>query len=271
MIILRLYGGLGNQIFQIGAAILLAQSLNIDNITIDDSSLNSYEAERQNDLKNFFDFSLSPIDLKFSPNPITKLRLPKLLPLKLRYWPLIGDRNFQNALHSGLSPILLLDGYFQQCLRQEDFEKINKLLSQMCTLKLSDDNSDQCVIHIRGGDFLRLGWDSVTSIDFYQTAIKYMLEKYHIKEFLVVTDDSDYALQVMSSLSILCPYRLCEGDILSDFRIIASIKKRIISNSTFALWASAFGNNDDSVVIAPKLFKADSIRPFRLKGEVELI
>lgn len=268
-IFLRLAGGLGNQIFQLGAALLIAEKSDIKNIFIDDSSLDSYKAKRQNNLKDFFDFSLSPVHLKFSHNPITKFRLPKLLALRLKYWPFISDRNFSKALNLTHPPILFLDGYFQECLKQEHFDNINKLLSQMFTLPLLDDYSDQCVIHIRGGDFLRLGWDSVVPIEYYKSAIMYMLEKYCIKKFLVVTDDPKYAIQVMEKSCITHLYKIHTGDIVSDFQIIASVKKRIISNSTFALWASVLGDNEGSVVIAPNLFKPNSIRPFYLKGEID--
>ena len=269
MIILRLSGGLGNQIFQLGAALLLAQTSNITNIIIDDSSLNQYKAKRKNDLTKFFDFSLSHINIQFSQSFIARLRLPKLFPLKLRHWPLISEKNFQEALISSSLPILLLDGYFQKYLSQDSFNNIVKLLSRIFKLPIVGDEPSKCVMHIRGGDFLSFGWDSVTPINYYQSAIEYMSKKYSIKEFLVITDDPSYAIKVMTASTVLHQYKLISGDIISDFQIIASIKRRIISNSTFALWASALGNNKDSVIIAPKLFTPNSIRPFRLKGETE--
>lgn len=270
MIILRLSGGLGNQMFQLGAALLLAKSLNVENITIDDTSLNSYKVERQNNLTSFFDFSLSPIPIQFSSNLITRLRLPRLFPLRLKYWPLISDRNFSYALKSKYFPILLLDGYFQKCLGQEDFDDITKLLSQMFILQLLDDVQDKCVIHIRGGDFLKLGWDSVTPIEYYCRAIKHMSENYLVKEFLIVTDDTDYAEQIMSDSNTACQYKLIGGGMIYDFQIIASVKRRIISNSTFALWASSLGKTTGSFIIAPKFFRPGLIRPFSLIGETEL-
>lgn len=269
MIILRLSGGLGNQIFQLGAALLLTQTLSITDVIIDDSSLNQYKAKRKNDLTNFFDFSLSDINIQFSQSFIARLRLPKLFPLKLRHWPLISEKNFKEALISGSSPILLLDGYFQKYLRQDDFNNMLKLLSGIFKLPIVDDEPNKCVIHIRGGDFLKFGWNSVTPIKYYQSAIEYMLKNYCIKEFLVVTDDLSYAMKVMDTSTLVPQYKLMQGDIVSAFQAIASIKKRIISNSTFALWASSLGNTKDSVVIAPKLLTPNSIRPFSLKGEIE--
>ncbi len=268
-IVVRLAGGLGNQIFQLGAGLLYAQKLSISKLVIDDAALDSYKVKRTNNLIQLFDFSKSSISIYFGENPFTKFRFARLLPLKVSYWPLISDKNFQTILQSKKRQSRYLDGYFQRCLRQEDFDNIAKLLSQVFILPILDDDPNKCVIHIRGSDFLTSSFASVTPVEYYQSAIKYMSEKYCVEEFLVVTDDLDYAKHVMNTLNMGYLYKLITGNIISDFQIIASTKKRIISNSTFSLWASALGNNDGSAVIAPKLFKPNSIRPFCLMGETE--
>ena len=57
MIILRLAGGLGNQIAQLGAALLLSERVKSKTIIIDDSGLASYKAKHVNQLVNYFDFT----------------------------------------------------------------------------------------------------------------------------------------------------------------------------------------------------------------------
>ena len=56
MILIRLAGGLGNQIFQMGAGLLLAQKIGMRKLVMDDSSLGHYDVKRENELLYFFDF-----------------------------------------------------------------------------------------------------------------------------------------------------------------------------------------------------------------------
>ena len=53
MIIIRLSGGLGNQIFQFGAGLLLAKKSGIVKIILDDSALGKYKIKRNNNLLFF--------------------------------------------------------------------------------------------------------------------------------------------------------------------------------------------------------------------------
>lgn len=267
MLIVNLAGGLGNQIFQLGAAILLAQSSGIKNIVIDDSSLGNYQAKRSNELLKLFDFSRSSIDIEFSKSSITKSRLPKLLPVKLKFWPLVSDKNFQVILKCKKPQFRYLDGYFQSCLTQQNFDEMRELLSKMFISNPVVYDSCVCVIHIRGGDFVQLGWDIVTPPSYYHHAIKIMSQSHAINKFLVVTDDVKYASNIMDLPNV--SYQIISDDIISDFNTIAYCQKKILSNSTFSLWASALGQINDVVIIAPKFFKPGSTRPFSLTGEIQ--
>lgn len=267
-IVVRLAGGLGNQIFQLGAGLLSAQKLGISKLILDDVALGNYKVKRTNNLIQFFDFSKSSISINFGENSFTKFRFGKLLPLKISYWPLMSDKNFQIIIESQKCQSRYLDGYFQDCLTQKNFDDIRKLLSRMFISKPFSYNKSACVIHIRGGDFVSLGWDKVNPPSYYHHAIEIMSNSHNVEQFVVVTDDIEYASRIMQTTN--ANYEIISNNIVSDFHAIASIDKRILSSSTFALWASALGQSKDQVVIASKLLRPDCYRFFSLFNEIDI-
>ncbi len=268
MILLRLAGGLGNQIFQLGAALLLTKKIGLRKIVIDDSSLKSYKTKRQNELLNFFDFSKLDLEFQFKKVFLTKLRIPRLLTLKIPGYPFVSDKNFQNALKSPNHFFIFLDGYFQSCLTQENFDEEVKIIKSIL-LPYKIQVKDGCVIHIRGSDFTEIGWNKVTPKEYYVKAIEIMKSEYRQKKFYIITDDKVYAKSILNNIDF--DYQFIGNNIIDDFRLIGSFKYRIISSSTFALWASALGKNEKSIVIAPAYWSPKSERKIYLPNEKRII
>jgi len=266
MIIIRLAGGFGNQLFQFGAGLLLAKKSGIKKILIDDGALNNYDAKRQNELLNFINLKGISLDIKFKHLNITKFRLPRLAPLNFSKFPLVSDKNFQKIIKSPNNFFALLDGYFQWELSQDDFNEIIVLLGEFLVNQDMKINHD-CVIHIRGGDFVNLGWNSVASREYYLKSVETMRNEYKQDKFYIITDDREYSKTILDRLDIDCEF--IGKSMHEDFRLIGSFKYRILSSSTFALWASAFGDNEKSFVIAPKYWTPGNERKIRLTNELE--
>jgi hypothetical protein len=267
MTLIRLAGGLGNQIFQVVAGLLLISNIKSTKITFDDSALNLYDAKRENDLLRFFDFTKLGIEINFCNSIFTKSRLSRVLPLKFSKSPLVSDKNFQKILKNPNKKFLLLDGYFQKSLTQEIFDTEVKILKDILIQK-DLEKKDGCVVHIRGGDFVRLGWNSVCSKEYYVKSINIMKEKYTIKKFFLVTDDREYSRSVFKDVNF--DYEFIGSNIEEDFYLIGLFEKRILSSSTFAFWASALADNDKSVVIAPEYWSPNSRREIRLPNEIRI-
>jgi len=244
----------------------LAKKNGIKEIIIDDSSLGMYKTKRQNYLYNFFDFSILDIKIIFKSVYLTKLRIPKVFAPKFSRSVFVSDRNFQEVLRNANKTFLLLDGYFQQCLSQEDFNEEIELLMKIFVNKNLEKIENGFIIHIRGGDFLKLGWNLVNSEDYYKSAIRFMRKKFSQDKFFVVSDDRRYCESLLEKLHI--EYDYIGGDISDDFYLIGSFKYRILSSSTFALWGSALGYNIDSVVIAPKNWRPYRIRNIKIPNEI---
>lgn len=264
MMILRLAGGLGNQITQLGAALLLSDRVKCKTIIIDDSGLSSYKEKHVNQLINYFDFTKLDINIVFKRLLITKSRLPRLLVFNLPNYPLISDKNFQTALKSK-SKYFWMDDYFGSCLTQQDVNDEVKLLKpifiQKNTLK------DGCVIHIRGGDYLKFGGGEVASPAFYKKAINKMQKNYSIKKFYVVTNDKEYSNSILKNID----FSFIGGDMKEDFYLIGQFNFRILSSSSFASWASVLGvNSVDGAVISPKEWMPGIKRSSRLPNEIDM-
>lgn len=268
MLIVRLAGGLGNQIFQIAAALIIAEKQQINKVIIDDSALNSYEVKRKNELSYFFNFDKSSIPILESSFYITKLRIPVHSAYLYSFWPFVSDRNFQFVLNSNKPFFRLLDGYFQECLTQDNFDEEIELLKKVF-IKNEIEKKDGCVIHIRGGDFVKLGWNSVTPKEYYINALHYMRQNYGVEKFYIVTDDREYSNSILQKLEF--DYEFIGHSMYEDFYLIGSFKYRILSSSTFALWASALGDNDDSVVIAPEFWTPNHERNIFLPNEMRIV
>ena len=267
MIIVRLAGGLGNQIFQLGVGLLMAQKSGIKKIVLDDSSLGNYDAKRENELLKFFDFNKLDFEIEFKNLPIVKLRIPIILPLNIAKFPFVSDKNFQTILNSPNKSFMLFDDYFQKCLTQENFDEEIQLL-QNILLPNKIEKKDSCVIHIRGGDFVKLGWNSVTPKEYYIKAIETMKNEYQQNKFYIVTDDREYSKTILDELDI--EYEFIGHSMYEDFRLIGSFKYRILSSSTFAIWASALGNNDRSVIMAPRYWMPNRERKTYLPNELRI-
>ena len=265
---IRICGGLGNQFFQLGATLLIASKGSGGRVVIDDSALSNYKIHRKFELSKFIDLAEGDIPITVRKLFITKFRIPKLFSFNHSATHFVNDHNFQFVITNNRIQNRLLDGYFQN-LSQKNFNDIYTLLKSLLLdkfKKLDVVNSRTCVIHIRGGDFIDLGWNKFTSKEYYVLSMKAMTDKYGVSNFMVVTDDISYARSILPLKEF--DIKITSGDIVNDFQTMAAHSKRILSASTFALWASALGVNDGGgVVIAPNEFTPGIKRDFLLPNE----
>ena len=245
MLFSRMIGGLGNQLFQ-AAAFLKYRSSN-EKVII--SFLGNIHIPKYNYCLN--DIFEKPNWLFFDNSknlsPLTKLIAQSSATLRFgSYLPLIGinDRNFfEKNFYFFNKKVLFLDGYFQNW----QYEKINQLFSQLrlkpIILKKEDLKicNENVLIHIRGGDFLKLRHLNICNVDYYKKSINYFLSK-GLNNYKVVCADQNYGKKIIKELknnfvnlniSILNPKSISD-----DFNIIRSSKLAILGNSTFSWWAS---------------------------------
>jgi len=268
---LKLYAGLGNQLFQLSIAFFIAKKYDYKLIAVDRTYC--IENQKHNYLLSLFDLNnISGLDLD-EPSLIFLARLPKILDFKLRLNPLISDKNINFFLKKdGSSASLFLDGYFIASQTQEIF--LEGFSAIKASYKFQNLNllspQDSCIIHIRGTDFLKLGWNSVCPREYYAASINKMVSN-NVKSFKIVTDDVAYSKIFIRDLGI--DAEIVGGSVVDDFNIIAHSHNRILSSSTYAFWAAAVGTDLHGPVgmtIAPRKWTPDLPRLFLLPGELNV-
>ena len=268
MINLRLAGGLGNQLFQIAAMLLLQKSTGHE-ICIYTSELKKYKARRSLELTKILKLSNVHIEFSHRLPLILRLRLARLFQMRLLSIQTISDTNFQNIYLSKFNAShIYADGYFIESINQDIFEDmLNELTNCLKSTLQENVPSDVCIIHIRGGDFLELGWELPNIKKFYLDSIKDVLDRKPLIKFEIISDDPPYAHQQISVIHI--KFEFIGKDIVSDFSSLINAKFAILSNSTFAFWAGAFRTSKDEkpTTWMPRLWKPGHSRVIKLRTE----
>jgi Glycosyl transferase family 11 len=272
MTVLRLAGGLGNQLFQVMAGVLEALRSKRKLLVLTDA-LSNYEATRRPDV----------LRLVRSQEVLTAAEVhvpPAVRGLSLRAragrWlpgAALNDRNFPHALGatSWAGGWRFLDGYFQRRWTQAMLDEALSA-AQLDPAAMADPGNPpcDCVVHIRGGDFLHLPSHAIVDVDYYSRCLD-LAKSEGCRSFGIVTDDRGHAEQILQSLAArhgdLSMFLMPDhGAALSDFGTLRAARARIIGNSTFAWWASAC-DTGQSPTWSPDRFVRDAVRDFALPSE----
>ena len=158
-----------------------------------------------------------------------------------------------------------MDGYFNQTW---SYSTLNKAFSQLelKPIELNDEDLKICrndvVIHIRGGDFLKIPKLNICKLDYYKKSVNYALSKGY-SSFKIISEDQKYGKEILKELkSCFVDLKISilnSKSIKKDFNIIRSSKFAILSNSTFSWWAS-FLSTSKKEFIVPENFSSKEKR-----------
>ncbi len=257
MIISRLYGGLGNQLFQYAAARKL--SIETNNKLFVNKSLfsngnyiHSFELDK---------FKITN-DGYYNFNKLDKLKLKLAKVGLINFSNVITEKNYDIKVN-GVKKTLFLDDYWQD---EKYFKKIKNILSNEFMPKRISKNSKNLVkkiqdsnsvcVHIRRGDYLKLeNLDSlgICSTDYYRNAIDLMIKKLDKPNFFVFSDDIEWCkINIrINGYSYFIPDDYTNID---SFYLMRNCRHYIISNSTFSWWPAWLSNYHSKIVIAPKIW-----------------
>lgn len=276
MIYVRLAGGLGNQLYQLAAASLLSQTFYMPICVVPlIDGLNLYDEPREPDSLEL----LQTTTWLLSPTTPSSF-IWRFLSLKTRagrWLPFLGisDRNFWEAVKQGAYSPKLLDGYFQNGWTHESFARATSHMAarQISKIAAARIDSDEVIVHIRGGDFLRLIQFQVVNADYYVRAARQAMFR-GLKRFAIISDDPPFSILICDEMRRQIPgieIRIISRGVtaLEDFDTIRAASARIIGNSTFAWWASVFGACD-TPTWSPTRFTRDCRRDFFLTNELKV-
>lgn len=161
-------------------------------------------------------------------------------------------------------------GYFDGCWQNEQYlEGIAEELRQEFVyreMQLSQEQEDilasiECessvAIHVRRGDYLDAECQRIYSLpgkEYYREAIDYMIRNVEKPHFYVFSDDIEWCKENFLDFGIRMTF--IDGAINrnqhEDFAMMKACKHFIIANSTFSWWASYLAIAEGKKVVAPK-------------------
>jgi len=273
LIISRLTGGLGNQMFQYAIAKSLAKKNN-DTFKLDISfypkqTLRKYELNlfnikeniasdhECNQLRGKEDFLFKVFKkLGFEKRPNSYYKEKEIAIFDDNIFHLKGD--------------IYLDGYWQN---ENYFKDIRNDILKNFTLKqdISKEaknyleqikNSNSVSLHIRRGDYVQNidtnKTHGICDINYYKKAIKYIRDNVSNPIFYIFSDDIKWCKENFNFLEKKIFIDKTKSA-LEDLELMKNCKYNIIANSTFSWWGAWLNENKEKIVIAPKTWW--SVRP----------
>jgi hypothetical protein len=268
MIIVKLMGGLGNQMFQYAAGRCLSHLHNTE-LKLDLSFLN---ADTQNKYtKRDFALDVFNVNSSFATgedirrfNPLERGKITRTLMRKLPilYSKLIANESghaFMKEFYSYPKDVYL-NGYWQS---EYYFEPVQEILRKEFTLKEAPGgvnaelaerirNSNSVSLHIRRGDYVNNQevnkFHGTCSLEYYRQAIEFLKAKGDI-ELFVFSDDIQWAKENLEADKINFVAQNNPGYI--DMHLMSVCKHNIIANSSFSWWGAWLNPNPTKVVVAP--------------------
>lgn len=260
----RLQGGLGNQLFQIAAAIQRVGDTS-SCLRIRATKVHPIALECLNNLPRTYSVEVVQLSLR---HKLVSLVMTRVSPLPIRiFYLLLGYRLiFQSAkdaygpaasdLGKTVGRSLVMQGYFQHhAWHGDSIEKLAKSLRVLLEAHpVFHASKDSTAISLRRGDYVPANW--ALPLQYYKDSVSYLGEK--IKDCLVVGDDSlcsetftAWLQQRGISASWISAFEDWE---LHDLAVMAGSRNVVMSNSTFCWWA-VMAKQDlelEGVIVAPK-------------------
>lgn len=262
MTTVKVFGGLGNQMFQYAIGKVVAKRKQED-LFLDITWFNR-KKNRQFELDHFhLSYSITPLFLVYAYKFL--LHMLRICGLENRCCVYNEQKTFFFDEKVFRKPYAYIAGYFQnpqyfEEIRDElvkDFTPKRSLQGASRTIaeKMRQENS--VAVHMRRGDYMSgsLATKYVTqSIDYYLKAMGYMSADIDNPQFYIFSDDINWCKETlkMDKRNLVYIDSSVSSSALNDFLLMKSCRHYIISNSTFSWWAAWLSETEDKRVIAPQ-------------------
>jgi hypothetical protein len=286
MIIVKIIGGLGNQLFQYATARALALRTNQE-LAFD---VEEYHKENVGDTKRKLELHLMGIsatqvgrkDLKRvkGREPCSRRYLSRLDRIFYKrprtYIKEIGPEAIDKLLH--LQSEAYLFGYWQSEEYFKDFAKqirsdlhFSETMNEANVSLLKEISLSNSVgLHVRRGDYANDEktnvYHGMCSLDYYREALRLISEKCGKPDIFVFSDDINLCRQNLTSTETMHFVTQNEAEnTVMDMELMSACKHNIVANSSFSWWGAWLNANEDKMVIAPKKWfnVVDPFKSFR--------
>jgi len=270
MIIVKIIGGLGNQMFQYAYA--KALQLKGYEVKIDVGAFNTYKLHGGYQLDKYnidLEVTTTVENNQFYKNSIVFKLLKKL---GLYNSKIIEEKSllFDESLLR-IEDDKYIQGYFQSekyfiNLREvilKQFTMISNITNYTKQVEKSILKShNSCSIHIRRGDFINSvnkNLHGTCDIEYYEKAIELMNNKEENINYFIFSDDIDWVkdnLKVNNAVYIDSEEKRVPHE---DMYLMSLCQHNIIANSSFSWWGAWLNQNYYKIVIAPARWFVDEI------------
>jgi hypothetical protein len=282
MVIVKIIGGLGNQLFQYAAARRLAH-LHQTSLRLDITPFKHYRNIGPSEYYKFRAYGLKPFRIQeafATPEEIEKVikgtskkglaRIVSRLNQKLNpyyRWPIFSETHLKPFDPSILKTPkdVYLDGYWQS---EKYFAEIRDVIQREFTIKFEQNsqsleiaeriaNTQSVSIHVRRGDYVldpeTNRFHVIYDLAYYKQCVSLISEKVTTPHFFVFSDDPSWGTD---HLRLDYPTTfVVHNDATRDYedlRLMSMCKHNIIANSTFSWWAAWLNTNPYKIVLAPR-------------------
>lgn len=275
MIITRLIGGLGNQLFQYALGRHLAD-IHRTELKLDISGFQTYTLHK-------YSLGVFNIAENFATDEdVERLTARKAGALEKLHTGLFGRKPKRASTHIREKKVfrfdkrilkspdnVLLEGYWQS---EKYFKAVSDILRKEFTVRSPQAGKDKEVadvmaskeavcVHIRRGDYVTnektREVHGVCSLNYYSRCMDRMSETIKEPHFFVFSDDPRWARE---NVKHACPVTIVDHNNADrnyeDLRLMSQCKHYIIANSSFSWWGAWLNASEEDVVFAPRVWYA---------------
>jgi hypothetical protein len=247
VVVTKVYGGLGNQMFQYAAGLGLAERLGTRLLVDASWFFPAPDPDRSYELSAF---GIEPT-----------IGLADRLRLALRRKTVHREPHYAyDPLLETLRGAVVLDGYWQHeryfahCAAavREAFRFRQALPPGHARLLEEIEAEESVSLHVRRGDYTapkRQRRFGLLPLAYYEAALAHIQERVPAARFTVFSDDLDWCREHLGEER----FRYCPaGTGAEDMRLMAACKHNIVANSSFSWWGAWLNPSRAKIVVAPK-------------------
>jgi len=269
MIVTRLSGGLGNQMFQYALALRMADRLQTE-LKLD---LSFYNTPPPLDVTpREYELKVWGIDVATASTEEVHSFINRP---RRSIWNKItgntGDKTWYKEKRFSFDPEVLklngdiyLDGYWQS---EKYFKEVEPAIREAYRLKSNPDEvnfqlgkdmqaCESVAVHVRRVDYLKtpeiLAFHGVLEASYYQEAIRRLQEKHKGLQLFVFSDAPDW---VRDHLKFDLPTTMVDHNrgknSYLDLWLMSQCKHQVLANSSFSWWGAWLNTNPSKIVIGP--------------------
>lgn len=259
-ILVRVTGGLGNQLFQYAAGVALADRL-CGQLKMDPGAYASEHLRRYR-----LDELLDPPD-RVSAEDLQELLAPGWISRNvLRRRPIRVIKHHEASFRPEVLAIdhsCYLDGYWQSeryfaAIRQGLRDRIRFRGESHGAHGLEARAASERIasVHIRRGDYVQVNalrdWHGVLPLEYYEEGLRLLDKRFALQGVFVFTDDPEWAAEQFRTHLPTTIVSQPGADELRDLAVMRACHYHVIANSSFSWWGAWLSAAEPQAVVAPR-------------------